>query len=344
MRHCNNDEKDGKYESESSDDDQFTEAIVTGGDGGRRRVCDFYPKATDIYHFIGQIYSTFDYWDEYKYKETKKGTGTVVYIGNADQSNIDRAYVLTCAHNIRHCVMFCVKCHKYREIKRKNIKTVCAVCGQRNGANQQKTIIKATKTIFVPRSIKSEDFGKALNKRDYVCKEIYVCDEKYTKYWKPKDGFDWAFIAFKDYDCVYANMNDIKIEFLNSLSVFNDNHSMQKKEFGIFGYPRDKDDKMWGMKYKTKAKNQRFEIRTNESTKQSYIRQTGIDTISGESGALLWFVHNGIYHICGIHCGGSKGGTKNELYPYNIATVVGTEIIDKFNQIKQNSKVEFRFF
>eukprot|EP01084_Bolivina_argentea_P247957 414799_1 len=88
-----------------------------------------------------------------------------------------------------------------------------------------------------------------------------------------------------------------------------------------------------------------FTIKQNEITKQYYLHQVAIDTAAGESGAALWFKHNeqkqqngnAIVKICGIHCGGSKG--KKESGPYNIATLVGTEILTKWHQIKTNQKL-----
>eukprot|EP01084_Bolivina_argentea_P247956 414796_1 len=299
---------DSKYDSESYDD-QFQEAIVTGGDGGRRRVYECDPQPTDIYRYIGQIYTTFDYMSDYNYRSNIKGTGTVVFIRDSNQKDIKKAYVLSCAHNVRQIILHCIKCNIYRVFKDRNGRTSCGQCGEKHGSNQQKKVIKATKIKFMARSIKPNDFGVPLIPKDYICTEEYVPDMQYLNYPLPKDGFDWTFLSFLDTHGIYDKYPNIELE--NGMDIFN---KSVKREYGIFGYPGDKDDKMWGM-ISDEDNYKQFTIKQNEITKQYYLHQVAIDTAAGESGAALWFKHNeqkqqngnAIVKICGIHCGGSKG-------------------------------------
>eukprot|EP01084_Bolivina_argentea_P267134 453369_1 len=317
---------ENKHDSESSDEDQFQEGIVTSGDGGMRRVLECDPQPTDIYRYIGQIYAVFDYMDKYKYRSNMKGTGTVVFINN------DLVYVLTCAHNMRQIIMHCIPCDIYRIFKDKNGKTSCSQCGEKTGSNQQKKIIKATKIKFMARSIKSNDFGTPLIPKDYICTEQYIPDTQYMGFPMPKDGFDWAFLSFLDIHGIYKKHPNI--ELVNGMDIFSE---PMKIQYGIFGYPGDKNDKMWGMI--SDADNyKQFTIKQNKITKQHYLHQVAIDTAPGESGAALWFKQNDneIVKICAIHCGGGKG--KRENIPYNIATLVGTDILRKWYQIKTNDK------
>eukprot|EP01084_Bolivina_argentea_P180604 312036_1 len=190
------DHKDEKYELYSSDDDQYQESIVTGGDG-RRRIDVFKPQLDDIFGCIGQLDVEYDYMDKHKYRGFGKGTGTVIFVGNANKNKKKLGYILTCAHNVRLSLTHCTKqqCNTYRR------KGVCTVCKESTGPEQHKKVVKATKIIFRDRSIEYNNYGKTVE--NYKCTELYVPDIKYMNYPKPKDGYDWAFLSFVDSSDVY---------------------------------------------------------------------------------------------------------------------------------------------
>eukprot|EP01084_Bolivina_argentea_P174145 301643_1 len=305
-------------------EDEYQESIVTEGDG-RRRIDVFQPQANDIYPCIGQLDIEFDYNLSHKWRGNLTGTGTVIY--NKNKTCI----VLTAAHNIRGNVIHCTSCNTYRVPKRNNQKTRCAVCKNITGPDQQQKILKATNITFRDRSIEyGNNYGQTLE--NYECIEVYVPDIKYMNYPKPKDGYDWAFLSFKDSDNIYKKrMEHINVELVEWNAV-----NKKDRSYAIFGYPNDKHNRMVGMKSKTiKA----FELRENTQTKRSYIYQTGIDTMVGQSGSLIWYKDSNGVKVCGIHAGGSKG-TKKSPHPYNIGTLVSKEIIKKWKQIKMNDNVK----
>eukprot|EP01084_Bolivina_argentea_P180601 312030_1 len=316
------------YPSEA--DDQYQEAIVTGSDG-RRRVDVFKPTSDDIFSCIGQLDVEYDFMKLHKYRGFVKGTGTVIYVGNQNRYKNKSAYILTCAHNVRLSVIHCVKktCDTYRRKRdSKGNKTKCIVCNQIYGYQK---FVKPTKIIFRDRSIEYNNYGKTLE--NYECKELEIPDKKFASYGKPKDGFDWCYLCFYDDGNYEKRLNQINIQLLNGLNIFK--NGAKGKTFGIFGYPMDKKWKMVGM---TTDKSNRFEIRKNATTKRDYLYQIGIDTQGGESGSLLWFKESNTIKVCGIHVGGSNG-TKRNPQPYNIATLINTQIIEIFKQIKRNNKM-----
>eukprot|EP01084_Bolivina_argentea_P180602 312032_1 len=316
------------YPSEA--DDQYQEAIVTGSDG-RRRVDVFKPTSDDIFSCIGQLDVEYDFMKLHKYRGFVKGTGTVIYVGNQNRYKNKSAYILTCAHNVRLSVIHCVKktCDTYRRKRdSKGNKTKCIVCNQIYGYQK---FVKPTKIIFRDRSIEYNNYGKTLE--NYECKELYVPDHKYLKHWKPKHGFDWAYLMFFDNGVYEKRLKTINIELINEITIFQKNKS--EKEFGIFGYPEDINNMLVGMKTN---KADLFEIRKNDKTKRHYLYQTGIDTKGGQSGSVLWYKQNKKINICGIHVGGSIG-TKNKPQPYNICTLVDAHVMEILQQIKKNNRM-----
>eukprot|EP01084_Bolivina_argentea_P174142 301639_1 len=305
-------------------EDEYQESIVTEGDG-RRRIDVFQPQANDIYPCIGQLDIEFDYNLSHKWRGNLTGTGTVIY--NKNKTCI----VLTAAHNIRGNVIHCTSCNTYRVPKRNNQKTRCAVCKNITGPDQQQKILKATNITFRDRSIEyGNNYGQTLE--NYECIEVYVPDIKYMNYPKPKDGYDWAFLSFKDSDNIYKKrMEHINVELVEWNAV-----NKKDRSYAIFGYPNDKHNRMVGMK---SANIKEFELRQNTETKRFYLYQIGIDTMVGQSGSLIWYKDSNGVKVCGIHAGGSKG-TKKSPHPYNIGTLVSKEIIKKWKQIKMNDNVE----
>eukprot|EP01084_Bolivina_argentea_P004754 9001_1 len=326
MMNHEKDEQKGN-ESDSSDDDQYQEAIVTGGDG-RRKVDVFQPKNDDIYSCIGQLDIEFDYDDENEYKAYKHGTGTVVCLGNSHKKDMKTVYILTCAHNVRLSVIQCTKNHCNTFRRGKN--TACKVCGAKDRKFQQKIWITPTKIIFRDRSIKLNNYGETLN--SYECKEIYVPDERYRDMWKPKQGFDWAYLAFYDNGVYEARLRAVAFDLVDGCNLFSDKLRISGKTFGIFGYPDDKKDIMVGM---TSNKSNRFILATNKTTKQNYLYQRAIDTKGGQSGSLIWYKQQGTINVCGIHVGG-KERTQQER-AYNIGTLIDPEIMEVFKQIKKGN-------
>eukprot|EP01084_Bolivina_argentea_P170614 295644_1 len=323
-----------KFESYPSDDEnQYQESIVTGADG-RRRIDVFKPKPNDVYSCIGQLDVEYDYMNQHKYRGFSHGTGTVVFVGNPNNKGTKLAYVLTCAHNIRLSLIHCTKqdCNTYRRKKKANGNiTKCLVCKQINGKEQKEILVQATKITFRDRSIEHNNYGVTLD--NYECKEIYVPNVNFRKHSKPKDGFDWCFLAFYDNGIYEKRLQSIDIELVDGLNVFKNDKNA--KTFAIFGYPSDKNNEMFGM-----ISNQvnQFEIKQNDPTQQNYLYQTCIDTKSGQSGAVIFFKEQSKIQICSIHVGGSNG-TKKNPQPYNIATLINAEMVEIFKQIKRNNKM-----
>eukprot|EP01084_Bolivina_argentea_P043709 80509_1 len=87
---------DSKYDYESDSDDDYKEVIVNSGDF-REEIYEF-PDHRDLslIKCIGQIKSEFDYQAEHEYKVSAVGTGTVYKVADGV------AFILSCAHNIRH--------------------------------------------------------------------------------------------------------------------------------------------------------------------------------------------------------------------------------------------------
>eukprot|EP01084_Bolivina_argentea_P287302 492978_1 len=276
----------------------YEESIVSGDDG-RRKIDVFKPQSNDIYQCIGQLDVIFDYKSSHGFRGHLIGTATTIFVSDTT------AYILTCAHNIRCTVIHCTKqnCNTYRLKKKNGKKTKCSVCNQIYGRNQKQITLKATTIIFRDRSIEyGNNYGKTLE--NYECEELFVPDTKYELFSHPKDGFDWAFLTFSDSNHIYQKrLQDININLTNGKAVFSDKCN-RNTEYGIFGYPSDKDNKMVGMKSNNINE---FSIKYNEITKQYYLHQTGIDTFEGQSGSLIWCKHNNEIKICAIHVGGSNG-------------------------------------
>eukprot|EP01084_Bolivina_argentea_P144768 253930_1 len=324
------DEKKDVYES---DDDQYQESIVSGNDG-RRKIDVFEPKPDDVYECIGQLDVEYNYNKEHKFRAHAIGTGTVVFINGSEKDKQHKtAVILTCAHNVRLNVIHCTKkhCNTYR-LQKKGDR--CMVCQDTRGAEQKEIIIKATNIKFLDRSVEWSNYGKTL--ASYKCTEIYVPNKQYINSSKPKDGFDWAFLAISDINGVYEErLARININLINGIDTFCDHK--QQPEYAIFGYPYDKDNKMVGMKSTDTSDTTEFKIIQNDKTKQYYLRQVAIDTMSGQSGSLVWYKNQDTktINVCGIHSGGSKG---TSLYPqpYNIATLVDKDILMKWEHITNN--------
>eukprot|EP01084_Bolivina_argentea_P286070 490678_1 len=109
---------DSKCDDDTESDDDYKEVIVNNGDF-REEIYEFpIHRELSIISCIGQIKSEFDYQAEHEYKVSTVGTGTVYKVSD------DVAFVLSCAHNIRHNIYECGKCNKYYR------KKWCPKCNQ----------------------------------------------------------------------------------------------------------------------------------------------------------------------------------------------------------------------
>eukprot|EP01084_Bolivina_argentea_P265972 450982_1 len=327
-----------EYDSSDSSSDQDQDCIVSGNDG-RRKIDVFKPKINDIYGCIGQLDVEFSY-PHNKFTERSTATGTVILLINQQidenkandekEENKQQAFILTCAHSVRLNVMICDECNTYRLRRKNGIRTTCIGCGQKKGSSQKQITIQATKITFRDRSIEfGVNYGKTVE--NYDCKEHCVC-ENYDSFPKPNGGLDWAILRFIDSGQYKAKMKNIHIDLINSINVF---EHETKREFGIFGYPHDTDNKLVGMK---SDRINQFQIKTNETIKTKYLQQEAIDTIKGESGALIWFKEKDTIKICGIHCGG-----RQSMSAFNIATLINDTIIREFDQIKNGWRRKVKF-
>eukprot|EP01084_Bolivina_argentea_P195124 334817_1 len=129
---------DNKYDNNESDD-EYQEVVVNGSDF-REPIYEFVSaRDLPIIKCIGQLQSEYNYEIEHEYKVNIVGTGTVYKVAN----NV--AFVLSCAHNLRHKIYECSKCHTYNKIKS------CSKCSKSLDLSHTK-LLTATHVEFKRRN------------------------------------------------------------------------------------------------------------------------------------------------------------------------------------------------
>eukprot|EP01084_Bolivina_argentea_P137531 242225_1 len=319
-----------EYYNDLSDDSDCVQEFIVNKTDGREIVYEFAPeyKEYDIYQCIGQIVVTFDYFKEYKYRLNAKGTGTVIFV-KKDVNGEHIAYVITCAHNVRHGVWECTQCKQLRETKHK----YCFSCNQgKHEKSQRKKMLKANKISFKRRSIMPANCGQTLYRYDH-CKVEYIDDLNYEMFTSVKDGYDWAMISFIDKDKFYAD------KYQNILLEHGKNAFSQNTDFAVFGYPDKHNDQMFGMK--SNSIKQLQVVTQRNKTGKEYLYQTAIDTQYGQSGSVFFYKRNKKAVIVAIHVGGGTDKTidKYNPVPFNVATLIDDSIICKLNMIKNNQQM-----
>eukprot|EP01084_Bolivina_argentea_P178194 308034_1 len=203
-KHLEFDEQEIKYAD--SDDDYYDEEVIVNTNGDcRKLVYESIIANESIIKCIGQLVMIYKYDDKKRdYKVTIKGTGTVYHVDKHKN-----AYIITCAHNIRHKIKECGGCGKWMEMKSNQcIRSTCY------SNNFNEIIIKANGIQFNRRNVENDHWIKQDGKekkieygfmeKGYKAKCFYINDDKYNQYTSTKDGFDIALLSFIDSDNYYA--------------------------------------------------------------------------------------------------------------------------------------------
>eukprot|EP01084_Bolivina_argentea_P249432 417548_1 len=315
---------DEKYDE--TDDDYDEEVIVSAQGDCRIPVYESIISKEPIINCIGQLIMVYKYDDITRgYSIKTSGTGTVYHI---DKHN--KAYIITCAHNIRHRIKECVKCGKWME----KANTICIRC---NCVQLKMSIIKANSIQFNRRNIENdywtEENGKKIKveygkmEKAYKVQCFYINDDKYNEYPFTNQGYDIAILSFIDSDDYYTQYcKHICIE--NGKQVMDENIN----SFFMFGYPAypknaAKDGKMQGME----STGNSFQVKIAKKTNEFYLKQQVIDASKGQSGSAVFYVSktNEKVVIFAVHTGG------NQNNKYNVATLINDTILQKMQHEQQ---------
>eukprot|EP01084_Bolivina_argentea_P199342 341111_1 len=182
---------ENKYDADESDDDH--QEVVVNGSDYREQIYEFEShRDLSIIKCIGQIKSEYSYQIEHEYKTNGVGTGTVYTVtGNGAHAT---AFVLTCAHNLRHKIYKCNSCKTY------NRKNNCSKCGK-TLTPKDKKLLQPTVIEFKRRTTTKHNFGRT--EKSYKCYEVYVPDA-YEQNIILAKGFDFAILMFVDDDKYYS--------------------------------------------------------------------------------------------------------------------------------------------
>eukprot|EP01084_Bolivina_argentea_P292537 502942_1 len=289
---------------DDSDDDCEQEAFIDPSDKTRRKAIWDTSNANDgIIKCIGSL--RIEYTDKDKLTKTDICLGTATIFDVDENDNI---FILTAGHNAYQFLRKCASC---------NISTIARRCGKCGNACRRVKpleLIKATTISFSSRCIvkkvtdpntgEEKLFGDPL--ATYDIEQCMIRNELYTKYSSGKEGYDICVMKFKCKDSKKAMMFREICENIKLVSDDTFGKEWNAKLY-LFGYPGDKNHKMYGMS--TGMDGHNFEVGKNEKSGQPFIINRDIDTQGGQSGSIIWSYNSNNetgFLVYGLHTGGKQ--------------------------------------
>ena len=259
----------------SGDSNETTnEGIVNAIDfGDRRHKVEPYNDSREIIKCIGRLSVGFDGdRDDRRYS----GTGTVYEVKDGD------AFVITCAHNVKH-------------------------------GDDDNNIIKTATSIEFIRE-KGENNTEIYNAEIVKVHNYLVLDDEIIPY-KTKD---LALLKFKDHDGFFEELFK-RNENVVDLGCCDDINPKDITEYSIYGYPKRKDQtkyELWGMTAKSSELVEdksgiEHKVYVQLNKKNTLFEYDAIDTEGGQSGSAIWIQKGNTYQIVGIHI--QLGNSGNNL-------------------------------